>query len=142
MAEAVIGLALGLFPLLLAAPQQYSKAAAAFSRYHYFGAEFADLATTLKIQRTIFNLANRSLLRLCVAQDEAVRMLADAQHPSWKDAAVECWFVDRLGDCRPEVFAAIELINKELGKLEKECSEYAETVGEQQMVGNSRVQNI
>ena len=139
MAEGAVGVALGVFPLLISAPQQYSKAAAVFSRYRYFGTEFGDLATTLNIQRTIFNLANRSLLRLCVGQDEAVRMIADAHHASWEDEGIERSFVNRLGDCHREVIAAIELIEKELSNLEKECNEYGKVAKEQQTVGQPQV---
>jgi hypothetical protein len=139
MAEGAIGVALGVFPLLISAPQQYSKAAAVFSRYRYFGTEFGDLATTLNIQRTIFNLANRSLLRLCVGQDEAVRMIADAHHASWEDEGIERSFVNRLGDCHREVIAAIELIEKELSNLEKECNDYGKVAKEQQTVGQPQV---
>ena len=138
----MVGVALAVFPLLISAPQQYSKAAAVFSRYRYFGTEFGDLATTLNVQRTIFNLANRSLLRLCVGQDEAVRMLAGEHQASWKDEEIERAFVDRLGDCHRDVIAAIELIKKELGNLERECNKYGKAIKEQQVVNQPRAIDV
>lgn len=139
MAEGAVGVVLGVLPLLISAPQQYSKAAAVLSRYRYFGTEFDDLATELNTQRTIFNFTNRSLLRLCVGHDEAVRMIADAHHASWKDGGIERSIVNRLEDCYREIIAAIELIEKELSNLEKQCNEYRKVAKGQQTVGQPQV---
>ena len=77
-------------------------------------------------------------MRLCVGQDEAVRMLADGHRASWKDEETEHAFVDRLRDCHRDVIAAIELIKKELDNLEKECRKYGKVIKEQQIVGQSK----
>lgn len=140
MAE--VGLALAIFPLLISAMEHYEDAATTFNRYRHFASEAANLASILRIQRTIFRAANKSLLDRVVGKDDADIMLGDAQHAFWSDKIAEQGFIQQLGDFGDAVIESIRLIKDKLESLEEESRGFEDAKSLGKEVGNSaHIQN-
>src|SRR5271163_2819284 len=108
MAE--VGLVLAILPLVMSAAEHYSEAANAFLRYRRFAFEISNLACRLKVQRAIFVAAAKRLLAASVGSDKASCMLDDSKHPTWSDANLDRFLIERLDGCRDAFIESIRMI--------------------------------
>lgn len=117
MAEAV-AIVLAIAPLVISAVEDYentAKCVRAFKAYHRL---VKTHLSTLNIQQTIFRKANERLLCGCVPdEDHAREMLADRDHPFWKDQEIAAQYVDRLRDSKSAFADSIGLISDELAAI-------------------------
>lgn len=127
MAEAV-GLALAVLPLLVSTAEHYAETATSFKRYRRFASEATNLASKLRIQRTIFRAAQRFLLHRVVGEAQAEQMLEDPHHHGWIDNNTEISLVRQLGYFGDAVVESMRLIKAELESLGKESDKFGEAM--------------
>ncbi len=124
--ETVVGLALGVLPLLISAAEHYDDCLRPFVRYKNFSREAHRFQNLLDIQKTIFRNQCRILLEEIVEHDVASSILNGSQganHPSWSDVELDEQFSQLLGDSRSACFTIVEMIEERLRGIEGESQD-------------------
>ena len=124
--ETVVGLALGVLPLLISAAEHYADCLRPFVRYKNFSREAHRFQNLLDIQKTIFRNQCRILLEKIVEHDVASSILNGSQganHPSWSDVELEAQLSQLLADSRGACMTIVEMIEERLRDIEAESQD-------------------
>lgn len=113
--EVVVGLAIGVVPLLVSAIEHYDDVLRPFVTYRKFTSKAQRFHDGLEMERTIFRTECHLLLAAVADRGLAAEMLNDPHHPSWKDIAVCERFGRQLGSLGT-TFAS--LLSKMVSSLE------------------------
>ena len=122
-AETIVGLAIGVLPLLISAVEHYDDCLRPFVRYKKFAREADRFQNLLGIQRTIFKTQCRVLLAEFIEQDAASSMLNEADHPLWSDIELEKQFCQLLGQSKDACFTIIDMIEESLQDIKGESQD-------------------
>lgn len=134
----MVGLTLGVLPLLMAAAEHYDQCFRPFVRYKRIAKEADHFRDQLNIQKTIFRNQCRLLLEEIVEHDAASRMLKGPDDPSWHDAALDAKLSELLGESREACVAAIEIIEQRLHDIQIESQELWTALDAERQVPNPR----
>jgi len=134
--ETVVGLTLGVLPLLISAAEHYDDCLRPFIRYRNFAKEADRFRHSLGIQKTIFRNQCRILLEEILEHDVAATMLngpSGANHPSWSDIELEKELCRLLGDSKGACITTIELIEERLRDIECESRDLETSIDQDQV---------
>lgn len=137
--ETVVGLTLGVLPLLISAAEHYDDCLRPFIRYRNFAKEADRFRHLLGIQKTIFRNQCRILLEEIIEHDVATTMLngpSGANHPLWSDVELEKDLCKLLGDSRETCITTIEMIEERLRYIECESRDIETTIDQDSQVSN------
>jgi hypothetical protein len=126
--EAVLGIVLGVLPLMITAIQEYKTLYRPFDQYRKFEPLTYQFKINLRREKTIFQNECRLLLGALfdveVYGDIAQKMLADPAHKGWKDEVLERTVGEYLGDSGGDCIAVIDQIREQLQTIHKTCYSY------------------
>jgi hypothetical protein len=96
----VVGVVLGVIPLVVSALEQYAKVAETIKRVRRAAQEFRIVARKLEAERVIFRNALTNLLNECTAIGPSTleSLLVNVSHDAWKQPDVELALAKRLGE--------------------------------------------
>ncbi len=135
--ETIVGLTLGVLPLLISAAEHYDDCLRPFIRYNKFAKEAGRFRDLLGIQKTIFRNQCRILLEEIIEHDVATTMLngpSGANHPSWSNIDLEKELCKLLGDSRAACVTTIELIEERLRDIDCESRDLETTIDQDSQV--------
>jgi len=120
-AETVVGLVLGILPLLISTAEHYDQILRPFKRYKNYATELGQFQKQLKTQKAIFYNECMLLLTQLTDNQTAQLMLKENNHPSWTDPDLEENFGKQLGDSGNACKDLVEQIEETLNAVEKEA---------------------
>lgn len=138
MAEAV-GIVLAVAPLVISAFEDYEATVKCFRAFKGFSQKIRANLRAFNVQEVIFRKANERLLSFCVGEDHARQMLADRNHPSWRDVQVASLYLELLGDSRKAFEDSIELINDQLAAIRSTLDRFEISEGESPKLIRNRI---
>jgi hypothetical protein len=96
----VVGVVLGVIPLVISTLEQYAKVAETVNRVRRAAQEFRIVARKLQAERVIFRNALTNLLNECTAIGPRTLelLLISVSHDAWKEPDVEAALTKRLGE--------------------------------------------
>ena len=122
--ETAVGLALGIFPLLISAAEHYDTSLRPFARYRNIAREADRYLARLENQRVIFKNQCRILLERVIDHDAATSMLkGGAAHPLWSNVELDNQLSELLSDSKRACMATIGMIEEQLWGVEKESQD-------------------
>lgn len=121
--EAVVGLALGVLPLLISATEHYDDCLRPFIRYKNFAKEADRFRRLLSVQKTIFRNQCRILLEGIVDHDAAARIINCGSTLSNQDVKLEEQLVQLLGESKEACITTTEMIRQRLHDIQGESHE-------------------
>lgn len=116
----VIGVVLGVLPLLISAAEHYEDVFKPFKRFKKYAPELEQYQQQLKTQRTIFLNQCQLLLTSLTNRESAKEMLRQKTHPSWNNENLKERLKIQLGTSREACEATVELIAQKLKTIEGE----------------------
>lgn len=90
----VAGLVLGVLPLIVPAFKGYQRCSELFRDIRNHSAGLKYYTGTFLVQKALFELECKHILKTLVGEEEALEMLKDMDHPQWRSSD----FVDCLLD--------------------------------------------
>ncbi|KAF4621929.1 hypothetical protein G7Y89_g14415 [Cudoniella acicularis] len=117
----VVGLILGILPLMISAAEHYDDVIRPFKRYKNYSAEVKRFQDELLSEKVIYNTESLLLLASVTNYDVATKMLEDRDHPSWKDSELENKLLKVLGASHEACKNVISLIDSDLNQIKEEC---------------------
>lgn len=121
----VLGIVLGVLPLLTSALEHYEEALRPIKTYRGFTSKAQQFCDQLETQRTIFRAECELLLSAVTDSTTAREMLNDPNHEKWKSEAIRTLFGRRVGSLGAACFLVISNMNQkldEIGNLSKDFS--------------------
>jgi hypothetical protein len=121
----VLGLVLGILPLLVSAIEHYEDVLRPIRRYRQFTSKAQRFCDELEAERTVFQAECQLLLGVVVDLDVAKEMLSNPNHPSWRDEVVCTRFSCQLGTLGAtclSIVSKIEMKVNEIGDAFKDFS--------------------
>jgi hypothetical protein len=134
-AETVIGLVLGVLPLLVSTAEHYDNVFRPFRRYKRFSKELKKFQQEFLGHRTVFHNECLLLLSTFTGVDTASEMLREHDHPLRKDLDLNKKLSDQLGASRDACRATIGLIMEELDGIHRESRRFELAMPEDIPVG-------
>lgn len=116
-AEVVVGLALGVLPLIVSTIEHYQGIGAKFQRYRRFTSEAQRLKRALHTQETIYRNEVHFLLSLAVCSADVSGMMMNVDDERWADDQVGARIAKRMGPSLSSCAETIEAIEASLGKI-------------------------
>jgi hypothetical protein len=117
-AETIIGLVLGVLPLLVSTAEHYDDVFRPFRRYRRFSKELKKFQQEFLGHKTVFHNECLLLLSTFTGVEMASEMLREKGHPLRKDLDLNKKLSDRLGKSRDACQATINLIMEELDSIQ------------------------
>ena len=124
MAETVVGLALGVLPLLISAAEHYEDVVRPFKRYRQFSVELKHFQQEFLGHKTVFRNECLLLLSSITDRDTASAMMAEREHPLWLSPELTEKLSNQLGSSREACQATIGLIMEELVRIERDTESF------------------
>lgn len=120
----VVGLVLGVLPLLVSAAEYYENVYRPFSRYRGFEPELKEFRNLLFTQKTVFRTECQLLLSSLAGRDLAKQMLDHLHHEAWSDPNLDEKFCRQLGESCHALKANIMMIRDKLEVIEKDSEHF------------------
>ncbi|KAL2071259.1 hypothetical protein VTL71DRAFT_12494 [Oculimacula yallundae] len=120
----VVGVVLGVLPLLISAAEHYEDVFKPFKRFKKAAPELELYQQQLKTQKTIFRNQCQLLLTALISQHLAKEMLKEKDHPSWQDDTLKKRIVEQLGSSREACEATVEMIVAKLKSIEEDAEDF------------------
>ncbi|KAH7351163.1 hypothetical protein BKA65DRAFT_593973 [Rhexocercosporidium sp. MPI-PUGE-AT-0058] len=117
----VVGVVLGVLPLLISAAEHYKDIFAPFRRLKRCAPELEMYQQQLKTQKTIFENHCESLLTALTSRQSAKEMLREKDHPSWHDDSLRTKIAEQLGNAREACEATVQMIAGKLKSIEEDA---------------------
>ena len=117
MAE-VVGIVLGVLPLLISAVEHYEDCWRLFVRYRKFDSKLDAFQQKLKTQKVVFHNELRILLETIFERDIANRMLEDSLHVNWSRVDIEEQLSLQLDSSRDACISIVTQIGEQLKIVE------------------------
>ena len=131
-----IGLALGIFPLLISAIEHYDDILRPFSRYRSFTSKAQRFIDELETERTIFRTECQLLLAAVAGPKIAAEMLRNLHHSSWDDDVVRNRLIGQLGVLGTACASLISKIESKLCDIAKKSEQLGTVIVEAKAVGD------
>lgn len=123
-AETVIGLVLGVLPLLVSTAEHYDDVFRPFRRYKRFSKELKKFQQEFLGHKTVFHNECLLLLSTFIGVETANKMLQESDHPLRKDLNLNKKLSDQLGASREACHGTISLIKEELDSIGRESQSF------------------
>lgn len=120
----VVGVVLGVLPLLISAAEHYEDVFKPFRRFKKCAPELEMYQQQLKTQKMIFLNQCQLLLTALTNRESAKEMLREKDHPSWRDDALKRRIADQLGNSREACEATVQLIAGKLKSIEEDVESF------------------
>lgn len=120
----VVGLVLGVLPLLVSAAEYYENVYRPFSRYRGYEPELKEFHNLLYTQKTVFRTECQLLLESLAGRDLAKQMLDDVHHQAWRDHNLDKKFCRQLGESCYALKVNITMIRDKLDVIEKDSQRF------------------
>lgn len=124
-AEAIVGLAIGVLPLLISAVEHYKSVYRPFRRWRKFHEELKRLDAELLVEKVKFHTECRILLGAVIGHNDAREMLEDPAHPFWRDSDLEAKMSSYLGTSANAWGSLIERTNSKLDAVKEKSVVFA-----------------
>jgi hypothetical protein len=124
MAETVVGLVLGVLPLLISAAEHYDDVVRPFKRYRQFSTELKHFQLEFLGHKTVFRNECLLLLASITDRDTASEMMAEREHPHWLSLELNKKLSDQLGSSQEACQSTIGLIMEELVGIERDTASF------------------
>lgn len=119
----VIGLVLGILPLVISAGENYKKGFEPLVRWKRFKFVFRDFITSVDIQRQMFQLVSKKLLiRVQLPPDEKRRLLTVPNYEGWTQPETIEAIRLRLGDSYDVCMEILRAMKTDLMDLQEMMS--------------------
>jgi len=138
--ETVLGLVIGVLPLLISAAEHFDDCLRPFIRYKNFAKEADRFRHLLGVQKTIFRNQCRLLLEEIIEHHVATTMLngpLGAAHPSWSDGELGNELCKLLGDSKVAIITTLEMIEKLLREIEDESRDLETSIDQYSQVSDT-----
>jgi hypothetical protein len=126
--ETVVGLVLGVLPLLVSAAEHYDDVFRPFRRYKRFSKELKQFQQEFLAEKTIFRNECRLLLSAFIGMDTANEMLREHYHPLRKDLHLNKKLSDQLGASLEACQVTIRSIIEELSGIDSETRRFEQAM--------------
>jgi hypothetical protein len=123
-AETIIGLVLGVLPLLVSTAEHYDDVFQPFRRYKRFSKELKKFQQEFLGHKTVFHNECLLLLSTFTGVETANEMLREPDHPLRKDLDLNKKLSDQLGASREACYGIINLIKEELDSIGRESRSF------------------
>jgi hypothetical protein len=120
----VVGVVLGVLPLLISAAEHYEDVFKPFKRFKTCAPELELYQQQLKTQKTIFLNQCQLLLTVLTGRESAKEMLREKGHPSWNDTALKEKLVEQLGNSREACEVTVKMIAEKLKSIEEDAESF------------------
>ncbi len=120
----VVGVVLGVLPLLISAAEHYEDVFKPFKRFKKCAPELELYQQQLKTQRTIFMNQCQLLLTALTGRESAKDMLREKDHPSWNDNILKEKLAEQLGNSTEACEATVKLIAQKLKSIEEDAESF------------------
>jgi hypothetical protein len=127
-AETVIGLVLGVLPLLVSTAERYDDVFRPFRRYKRFSKELKKFQREFLGHKTVFHNECLLLLSTFAGVETASEILREKNHPLRKDLELNKKISDQFGGSRDACQATIRLIIEELDGLEFQSQSFERAI--------------
>jgi hypothetical protein len=124
MAEVVVGLVLGVIPILVSAAEHYEDAFRPFSRYRRFAPDLQLFQSELQLCKSIFRNECTALLGSVTDSKTAYNILQQKNHPLRSDHNLDKKLSEQLGASREACVSVISRIQDKLQLIEKENQKF------------------
>lgn len=132
----VVGLVLGVLPLIISAAEHYEDVFRPIKRYRHFAPEFELYQQLLGTQKTIFRNECHLLLATLTSRQTAKAMLKQNTHPSWIDPELDEKFAGQLGESGTACKSIIVTIGINLKEIESETDSYGKILQQPNQVSS------
>lgn len=129
-AETVVGLVLGVLPLLVSTAEHYDDVFRPFRRYKRFSKELKKFQQEFLGHKTVFHNECLLLLSTFTGVETANEMLRDQNHPLRKDFDLNKQLSNQLGASLEACQATIRLIMEELSSIQTESRSFEKAIPE------------
>jgi hypothetical protein len=126
----VVGVVLGVIPLLISAAEHYDDVFKPFKRFKKYAPELELYQQKLKTQKTIFMNQCQLLLTALTGRESAKEMLREKDHPSWNDNVLRKKLGEQLGSSREACEATVQMISVKLKSIEEDAESFGATLQE------------
>ncbi|CAI7647767.1 unnamed protein product, partial [Penicillium manginii] len=120
MAE-VVGLVLGVVPLIVSAAEHYDDILGPIQRYRKFSSKVKRLSAEIEVERAIFLTECQILLGTVADRSLVAKMLNQHEHSFWNDKGLQANLNQKLGSLAPACEFLMSSIRQKLGKLQEIC---------------------
>jgi hypothetical protein len=115
----VIGLVLGVLPLVISAAENYKKCLEPLDRWRRFKFVFQDFITSVDIQRQMFQLVLKKLLiRVQLPAEEKQRLLTVPDYEGWSDPETVDAIRSRLGGSYDSCMEILRVMKEDMQELQ------------------------
>ena len=119
----IIGLALGIFPLLVSALEHYRNVHHALGLIAHFETKYRKTLDDIKYEQLLFRFNLTELLLSILGKDDShdeftlERLIADPGGPEWHDDDYAQALEDRLGQARSQFMEIVQSLHELLSEL-------------------------
>lgn len=124
-AEVVVGLVLGVLPLIISTLEHYEDGLRPFTNYRNFTSKAQRIYDELQIERTIFRTECQLLLSTVAEREVVSKMLDEPNHPSWNDQEICQRFGHQLGSLGAACSSIVSKIEGKLDEIGQKCGEFS-----------------
>jgi hypothetical protein len=135
-AETVVGLVLGVLPLLISTAEHYDDVFRPFKRYKRFSKELQNFQQEFLGQKTIFHNECRILLSAFTGVETANEILRERNHRLSKDLELNKKLSDQLGASLDACQTTIRLIMEELNSIQSESRSFEQAIPKDEPVSS------
>jgi hypothetical protein len=115
----IIGLVLGVLPLVISAAEDYKKCFEPLERWRRFKFVFRDFITSVDIQRQMFQLLLKKLLiRVQLPPEEKQRLLTVPNYEGWSQPETVDAVRSRLGECYDTCMEILKAMEEDMQELQ------------------------
>ena len=140
-AETVIGLVLGVLPLLVSTAEHYDSVFRPFRRYRRFSKELKQFQQEFLAHKTVFHNECLLLLSTFTRPETANKILRESDHPLRADLELNKKLSDQLGASREACYGIISRIKDELDSIDRESQGFKLATLEEITVSSSNCLN-
>jgi hypothetical protein len=126
----VVGVVLGVLPLLISAAENYEEVFKPFKRFKRCAPELELYQQQLKTQKMIFLNQCQLLLTALTGRESAKEMLREKDHPSWNNAILKKKLVEQLGHSKEACEATVQMIAIKLKSIEEDAESFGSILQE------------
>ena len=130
-----IGLALGIFPLLISAIEHYDDILRPFNRYRGFTSKAQRFIDELETERTIFRTECQLLLAAVTSPKIAAEMLRNHHHSCWNDDDVRDRLIGQLGVLGTACTSLMSKMENKLFEIGKKSESLGTVIAQAKAVG-------
>jgi hypothetical protein len=114
----VVGLLLGVFPLLISAAEHYKKGFEPWFKWKRFRTEFIGFINAVDTQKLLFKkVLKRFLISAGIPDEEVDKFMTDHLYEGWRREDLVIMLKERLGDSYEAYITPIKATHELMGEL-------------------------